>query len=62
MLSVILLVFYFCYFIVIEVKGDYHSFKTISPLLIGSNPRVNSSYPASLDQIWKMFAISIKIA
>ena len=38
MLSVILPVFYFCYFIVIEVKSDYHSFKTISPLLIGSNP------------------------
>ena len=37
-LSVILLVFYFCYFIVIEVKRDYNSFKTISPLLIGSNP------------------------
>ena len=62
MLSVILLVFYFCYFIVIEVNRNCHSFKSISPLLIGPIPRVNSSYPASLDQIWKTFAISSKIA
>lgn len=38
MLSVILLVFYFIHFIVVEVNHNYHSFKTISPLLTGSNP------------------------
>ena len=43
MLFVILLVFYFCYFIVIEVNRNYHSFKTISPFLIGSNSPANSS-------------------
>ena len=61
MLFVILLVFYFCYFIVIEVNRNYHSFKTISPFLNGSNPPVNSLYPASLDQSWKAFAISSKL-
>ena len=43
MLFVILLVFYFCYFIVFEVSRNYHSFKTISPFLIGSNSPANSS-------------------
>ena len=62
MLFVILLVLYFCYFIVIEVNRNYHSFKTISPFLIGSNSPANSSKPASVDQIWKKFAISSKTA